>query len=52
MQIQEIIKKYNGRIDIFDLELIVAYSLKKTREFVLMHPEKKITKKQETITKN
>ncbi len=51
MQIQEIIKKNNGRIDIFDLELIVAYSLKKTREFVLMHPEKKITKKQETITK-
>ena len=51
MQIQEIIKKYNSRIDDFDLELILAHSLNKTREFILTHPEKAITKKQETTIK-
>ncbi|EKE20037.1 MAG: hypothetical protein ACD_8C00060G0001 [uncultured bacterium] len=53
MTIQEITKKYTGKIDYFDLELIIAHSLGKTREFVLTYPNQTITKIQETkIKKN
>ncbi|MFH0969650.1 MAG: peptide chain release factor N(5)-glutamine methyltransferase [Patescibacteria group bacterium] len=48
----DIQKKYRGKLDYLDLELIIAHAIKKSREFVLSHPEKKITKKQETITNN
>ena len=49
MQIQEIIKKYNGRIDSLDLELILAHSLNKTREFILTYPEYSINSRQNSI---
>ncbi len=34
-------------LDRIDLELLLAHALKKTREFILTHPETRITKKQE-----
>lgn len=37
--IQTILGKYRPKIDNIDLELIIAHELKKTREFVLAHPE-------------
>jgi len=52
MIIGEIIKSYSRKLDRLDAELILAYSLKKTREFILTHPEKITTKKQETAIKN
>ncbi|MDO8241266.1 MAG: peptide chain release factor N(5)-glutamine methyltransferase [Candidatus Moranbacteria bacterium] len=36
-------KEYFGKIDHLDLDLIVAHSIKKTREFVMSHPEHKPT---------
>jgi release factor glutamine methyltransferase len=51
ISISDIQKKYSGKIDNLDFELIIAHSLGKTREFVLAHPEQTITKKQETIIK-
>jgi release factor glutamine methyltransferase len=39
----EIRKKYQGKLDSLDLELIVADIIKKSREFVLTYPEYKIT---------
>ena len=44
MQIQEIIKKYRDKLDYLDIELIIAHSLKKKREFILTHPEYEIPK--------
>ena len=38
-KISEILNEYKNRIDYIDIELIIANSLGKTREFVLMHPE-------------
>ena len=46
MTIAEIINKYRNKISHLDLELLVAYSLGKTREFVLTYPEKILTKSQ------
>lgn len=40
--IKDILIKYSSIIDRFDLELIIAHVLGKTREFVLVHPEYKI----------
>jgi release factor glutamine methyltransferase len=37
--IQTILSRYRPEIDDIDLELIIANELKKTREFVLAHPE-------------
>ena len=51
MTIGEIIKSYSRKLDHLDIELILAHSLKKTREFILTHPEQTITKKQETTIK-
>jgi release factor glutamine methyltransferase len=51
MKIAEIIEEYKSKFDYIDLEIIIAHSLKKTREFILTHPEQAITKKQETIIK-
>ena len=53
MTIGDIIKLYKGKLDHLDTELILAYSLKKTREFILTHPEKTVTfKQQPVINKN
>lgn len=45
-KIQDITKEYGKQLDYFDLEIIIANSLNKTREFVLSHPEQAISKKQ------
>ena len=42
MTIEEIIKKYSNKLDRLDLELILAHSLGKTREFVLVHQDYEI----------
>lgn len=47
--ISSLIKKYRSKVDSLDLELIIARVLRKEREFVLAHPEKKITHRQETV---
>ena len=44
-------KKLNN-IDHLDLEILIAYVIKKPREFVLAHPERQLTQKQELIIKN
>ncbi|EKE15860.1 MAG: ribosomal protein L11 methyltransferase [uncultured bacterium] len=41
--IETILKEYQPKLDRLDLELIIANSLAKTREFVLTHPEHKPT---------
>jgi len=38
-KIQDIINKYKNKIDYFDLEILIANSLDKTREFILTYPE-------------
>lgn len=45
--IQEIKKRYYKKIDLLDLELIISRVIKKTREFVLTHPEHEIIKNYE-----
>lgn len=42
--ISDIQKKYRGKIDYLDLELIIAHAIGKSREFVLSHPEYELTK--------
>ncbi len=42
--IADIQKKYAGKLDRLDLELILAHSLSKTREFVLIHDDYEIPK--------
>ena len=42
--IADIHKKYSGKIDRLDLELIIAHAIGKPREFVLSHPEHAISK--------
>src|SRR4030042_3986448 len=44
--IQYLLKKYAAEIDSLDIELIIARSLKKSREFVLAHPEYKLSEYQ------
>lgn len=39
MTIQEITRKYKGKIDQLDLEILIAHSLGKTREFVLTYED-------------
>lgn len=39
LSISDIQKKYSKKLDFLDLEIILAHSLGKTREFVLSHPE-------------
>ncbi len=45
--IQTILDKYRPKIDNLDLELLIAHEIKKSREFVLAHPEEKIGRKRE-----
>ncbi len=51
-RIQEIQKKYYGKIDLPDLELIISRVIKKPREFVLARPEHEISKNYELRIKN
>jgi release factor glutamine methyltransferase len=46
--IQTILEKYRPLLASLDVELLLANELKKSREFVLAHPEIELTKKQET----
>lgn len=43
MTIQELNKKYFGKIDYLDSELIISHAIKKPRSFILAHPEHKLT---------
>ncbi len=47
MYIQDIIKKYRSLLDYLDLEIIISYSINKTREFVLTYPLYKLNPKEE-----
>lgn len=49
MQISEIVQKYTKKLDYMDLELIIAHSLGKPREFVLAHPEYILTSNQQSV---
>ena len=42
-------KKYKNKIGHLDLDLILAHSLGKTREFVLTYPEKTVTSNQQSV---
>jgi len=46
MTIQELRKKYYQNIDRLDFDLLLAYTLKKSREYILTYPEKNFTKAQ------
>jgi release factor glutamine methyltransferase len=50
--IGELKKKYFKKIDFFDLEIILAHVLKKSREFVLSHQDFSVNKEQEIRIKN
>ncbi len=39
MKISEIKKDFFGKLDLFDLDLLISRAIKKPREFVLAHPE-------------
>ncbi len=43
LTIQSISNKYSKKIDRLDLELIIAHAIRKSREFVLAHPECQIS---------
>lgn len=45
-------KQYFQTIDSLDLELLIAHIIKKPREFVLAHPEYKLTRNQKLRIKN
>lgn len=50
--IKEIYKKYNKKLDLLDMDLIISFIIKKPIEFMLTYPETKLTKiQQEKITK-
>lgn len=52
MTIKDILVKYHEKLDYLDLELIIAGAIKKSREFVLAHPEYQLTTNQKLqITK-
>ena len=45
--ISDILDEYRSKLDYLDLELIIAHAIKKSREFVLTHPEFAIAKNYE-----
>jgi len=51
MTIAEITKTYAKKLDLIDSEILLSHVIKKSREFVLAHPERVITKIQETNIK-
>lgn len=52
MTIKNILTKYYHKIDSLDLELLIAHTLKKSREFVLAHPEARVAPKHALRIKN
>ncbi|GAF70300.1 unnamed protein product, partial [marine sediment metagenome] len=46
MSIKDIFSSYRGTVDQLDLELLLSHVIKKTREFILIHPEHRISKPQ------
>jgi release factor glutamine methyltransferase len=46
MKIQEITNSYKNKLDYLDIEILIADSLGKTREFVLMYPSHELSKSQ------
>ena len=50
--IQSLLLEYQGKIDFLDLELIITHVIKKSREFVLTHPEYKLVKSQKSKVKS
>lgn len=48
-KIKDLLTKYSSHIDFLDLELLIAHTIKKPREFVLAYPEQPLT---QTQTKN
>lgn len=49
--ISDILSLYRGKLDQFDLELLIAHSLKKPREFVLAYLEYEVTGDQLSVIK-
>lgn len=49
MTIKEILEKYRGKLDLLDTEILIAHSLKKSREFLLTYPEHEITNRELSI---
>lgn len=52
MTIYDLFIQYSSKIDSLDLELLIAHTLKKPREFVLAHPEARVAPKHESRIKN
>lgn len=48
-KISDIQKEYAGKLDPLDFELLTAHTLKKSREFVLAHPEYLVTSNQSSV---
>lgn len=46
LQIKDVLARYAFRIDVLSLELIISRAIKKKREFVLTHPEYKLSEYQ------
>jgi release factor glutamine methyltransferase len=53
VNIQQTLRKYisNDKISPLDAEILLSYALRKSREYLLAHPEKELAKKQETEIK-
>lgn len=49
MLIQDTTKKYKDKLDHFDLQLLLASAIKKPKEFVMIHPEYKLTNNQSSV---
>lgn len=45
--IKELRLKYSGKIDPLDLEILISFVIKKSREFILAHPDKSVTGNQQ-----
>ena len=52
MNISEITKKYYSKISPLDMEILISFAIKKSREFVLANPKYKLTRKQGLRIKN
>lgn len=45
----ELIKKHSSTLDVHELEIIIAHGIKKSREFVMAHPEHELTSHQSSL---
>jgi release factor glutamine methyltransferase len=52
MTIEKLIHSYKNSLDYLDIELLIAHSLGKTREFVLTHPEYELSADKFSIIKD